>query len=55
MLISQVTCVAVLLLLCGCTVIHIEGNSNTVSDIEGHTTDLTVPASANKPLVAPAR
>ncbi|MGF6599804.1 hypothetical protein P3T23_004538 [Paraburkholderia sp. GAS448] len=36
-----------------CTFIHIEGNSNTVSDIEGHTTDLKVPVSADKPLVMP--
>jgi hypothetical protein len=28
------------LMLCACTVIHIEGNSNTVRDIDGHTTML---------------
>ena len=29
--------------LAACTLIHIEGNSNNVSDIEGHTGTLKVP------------
>ncbi|QXE07291.1 hypothetical protein BJG93_35630 [Paraburkholderia sprentiae WSM5005] len=32
-------------MLTGCTVIHIEGNANTVSGIEGHTGTVKVPSS----------
>lgn len=38
-----IAAVLALILLAACTLIHIEGNSNTVSDIEGHTGTLKVP------------
>ncbi|MBB5442955.1 MULTISPECIES: hypothetical protein [unclassified Paraburkholderia] len=38
--------------LAACTVIHIEGNSNSVSDLEGHTATVTVPASSSAPSIS---
>lgn len=39
----RLVAVMVAAMLAACTLVHIEGNSNTVSDIEGHTGALKVP------------
>lgn len=46
-----IAAVLALNLFAACTLIHIEGNSNTVSDIEGHNTTLLPPAALGTPTV----
>ncbi|WP_178392280.1 hypothetical protein [Burkholderia sp. SRS-W-2-2016] len=47
-----VTLALVVLAISACTLIHIEGDSNTVSDIEGHSATMSLPASTSAPTIS---